>query len=65
MSPCSNARWLLWESWYFLGNFFWRFAYLYVLVLFCQLAQHSVQLYPNEHHQTYHVEPGQKDYASP
>src|SRR5215216_615254 len=44
---------------------FWRFAYLYVLVLFCHLGQHSVHLYPNEHYQTYHVEPGQKDYTSP
>jgi hypothetical protein len=49
----------------FLGIFLWRFAYLYVLVLFSHLGQHSVHLYPNEHHQTYHVEPGQKDYTSP
>ncbi len=48
-----------------LGIFFRRFAYLYLLVLFCHLGQHSVHLYPDEHHQTYHVEPGQKDYASP
>ena len=34
----------------FLGIFFWRFPCLYVLVLFCHLGQHSVHLYPDEHH---------------
>ncbi len=27
-------------------------------IFFCHLGQHSVHLYPDEHHQTYHVEPG-------
>ena len=39
----------------FLSIFFRRFAYLYVVVLFCHLGQHSVHLYLDENHQTYNV----------